>query len=58
MEHSEDKIEHAIVIAYAFMTYSLKCGLKELGKKGETEVTEKLYQIHTRETFFLNQTKT
>ena len=51
MEYSEDTIEHATVIAYEFMQYSLKCGLKELGKNGDMAVTEDLYQLHMRDTF-------
>ena len=38
------------MIVYEFNQYSLKHGLKELGEKGETAVTEKLYQIHMGDT--------
>ena len=39
MQQSEDTIDYEIVIAYEFNQYSLKRSLKELGAKGETEVT-------------------
>ena len=51
MGHSEEKIDYTTVIAYVFKKYSLKCGLKELGGKGKTTVTEELSQIHTRDKF-------
>ena len=50
MEHSEETIEYVTLIAYAFKQYSLERGLKELGKKGETGVTEELSQLHMRDT--------
>ena len=40
MEYSEDTIDYAIVITYAFTQYYLEHGLKELGEKWETAVTE------------------
>ena len=43
MEHSEYTIDYTTVISYAFTKYSLKSGLKELGKNGETAVTEDMY---------------
>ena len=57
MEHSEEKIDHETVIAYEFMQYSLKCGLKELGKNGDMAVTEDLYQLHMRDKFHPKPTK-
>ena len=51
MGHSEDTIDYETVITYAFTQYSLKCGLKELGKRWETEVTKDQYQLHIRDTF-------
>ena len=52
IKYSEEIIDFATVIAYAFTQYSLKSGLKDLGVKGETAVTEDLYQLHIRDTFF------
>ena len=57
MEYFEEKIYHATVIAYSFTKYSLKRGLKELEERGEKAVTEELYQIHMRDTFFSKSAK-
>ena len=51
MEHSKETIEYATVITYTFTQYPLKRGLKELGKKWETAVTEELYQLYMRDKF-------
>ena len=51
MEHSEGKIYYATVIAYAFIQYSLKRGLKEIGEKGGAAVTDELFHIHIRDRF-------
>ena len=50
MEHSEDTIDYATVIIYAFKKYCRKSGIKELDKKGETAVTEDLSQLQIRDT--------
>ena len=51
MENSEETINYEIFIAYELTQYSMKSGLKELGGKGETVVTEELSQIHMRDKF-------
>ena len=51
MEHFQDTIDYSTVIAYEFMQYSLKRGLKELGWRADTAVTEDLSHIHIRDTF-------
>ena len=50
-KHSVGTINYATVIKYSFTQYSLKRGLKELGKKGETAVAEEMYHLHMRDTF-------
>ena len=51
MEYYEDTINYETVFEYVFTQYPLKCGLKELGEKRDTEVTEEPYQLHMRYTF-------
>ena len=57
MEHSEDTIDYATVIVYAFKQYWRKSGIKELGKKGETAETENLSQLHIRDTLLTESDK-
>ena len=57
MEHFEEAIDYAIVIAYSFTQYYLKCGLKILVEQGDMAVTEELYQIHMRHTFYPESSK-
>ena len=51
MEHFEDTIDYATLIAYSLTQYYLNSGINELGEKGMMAVTEELSQLHMRDTF-------